>query len=352
MNEKPKIRDVAVRAGVSVSTISNYLNGRPDRMRPETVARIEEAIAGLGYKPSWAARQLKKGSVPVIGLLVPSVANPSHGALARAVQEVAEAEGYQVLLGNTLRDEERERRYADDFLALGLKGMILASSPFSLDHLAEFLQRGLAVVALDVAPNIGVDSISLDNHAASVLATEHLIALGHRRIGYVSGARPTASRTLRFRGYCDALAAAGITLDPALVSESAEDLGFDDTNAAESGQRATMRLLDLPARPTAILGMNDMHALGACAAIRERGLSVPDDISVMGIDDISIARIANPPLTTVHQPFDALAQQAVDNLIARMGDADRPPAHVVVEPQLVVRASVRAIAGKLSESMK
>src|SRR5689334_5393159 len=150
MADRPRIRDVAALAGTSVSTVSNLLNGRPDRMRPETVKRIEEAIAELGYRPSWAARQLKTGFAPVIALLVPSVANPFHGAMARAVEVAAQARGLQVVLGNSLRDPDRERRYAEDFFDFGIRGVIAGSSPLDLGHFAELMGRGLAIVAFDL----------------------------------------------------------------------------------------------------------------------------------------------------------------------------------------------------------
>src|SRR5258708_22584132 len=212
MAYRPRIRDVAAMAGTLVSTVSNLLNGRPDRMRPETVQRIEAAIAELGYRPSWAARQLKTGFAPVIGLLVPSVANPFHGAMARAVEVAAQARGYQVVLGNSLRDAARERRYAEDFLDFGIRGVIAGSSPFDLGHFAELMERGLAIVAFDlVTTDSGgapaIDSVSIDNRRAGWLATRHLIDLGHRRIGYVSGATPTRSRRDRLAGYRQALAA-------------------------------------------------------------------------------------------------------------------------------------------------
>ena len=149
MADRPRIRDVATLAGTSVSTVSNLLNGRPDRMRPETVQRIEAAISQLGYRPSWTARHLKTGFVPMLGLLVPSVANPSHGAMARAVEVAAEERGLQVVLGNSLRDPERERRYGSEFLDLGIRGMIVGSSPLTLDHFADLMDRGLTLVAFD-----------------------------------------------------------------------------------------------------------------------------------------------------------------------------------------------------------
>src|SRR5262249_19558981 len=250
MAERPRIRDVAERAGTSVSTVSNLLNGRPDRMRPETVQRIEDAIAELGYRPSWAARQLKTGFSPVIGLLVPSVANPFHGAMASAVEVAAQARGYQVVLGNSMRDPGRERRYAEDFFDFGIRGVIAGSSPFDLGHFAELMDRGLALVAFDLVTSDGggapsIDSVSLDNRKAGYLATRHLIALGHHRIGYVSGATPTRSRRDRLEGYRRALAEGGIAVDEQLIAAGDGEAGYDDTHAAEHGRAAAKGLLRL-----------------------------------------------------------------------------------------------------------
>jgi DNA-binding LacI/PurR family transcriptional regulator len=352
MNDRPRIRDVARLAGTSVSTVSNLLNGRAHRMRPETMARIEEAIEGLGYRPSWAARQLKTGFVPVLGLLVPSVANPFHGALARAVEEAAQARGFQVLLGNSLRDPVRERRYAEEFLRFGIRGIIAGSSPLDLEHFADLVGRGLHIVAFDrrvgdgSRPEPAIDSVSVDNDEAGFLATRHLIELGHRRIGYIDGATVTASRRDRLAGYRRALAAAGLPDDPALVAGEPASQGYDDTNAAEHGRAGALALLRLPDPPTALVALNDMHAIGACAAVRERGGRIPGDVSVVGIDDIVIGQFVDPPLTTVRQPLDQLAAAAVEQLIGRIhGAGGDPPRHAVLAAELVVRGSSAAPGG-------
>jgi DNA-binding LacI/PurR family transcriptional regulator len=343
--ERPRIRDVATLAGTSVSTVSNLLNGRPDRMRPETVRRIEEAIEQLGYRPSWAARQLKTGFSPVIGLLVPSVANPSHGSMARAVEVAAQARGYQVVLGNSLRDPARERQYAEDFFDFGIRGVIVGSSPFDLGHFSDLRNRGLFIVAFDLVTTgegqeLAMDSVSVDNRRAGYLATRHLVELGHRRIGYISGAMPTMSRRDRLDGYRMALAEAGIAVDPALIAAGEGAVGHDDTHAAEHGRAAAESLLELANHPTALVALNDMRAVGACAAVRDRGGQIPEDMSIAGIDDISLASLLYPPLTTVHQPIEALSEVAVDILVSRLsGDASRPPQHLVLQPHLVVRGS-------------
>jgi DNA-binding LacI/PurR family transcriptional regulator len=331
-----------------VSTVSNLLNGRPDRMRAATVQRIEEAIEHLGYRPSWPARQLKTGFTPVIGLLVPSVANPFHGAMARAVEVAAQSRGFQVVLGNSLRDASRERQYAEDFFDFGIRGVIAGSSPFDLDHFNELIGRGLSIVAFDmVTTGEGVepamDSVSMDNRRAGYLATRHLVELGHRRIGYVSGATPTMSRRDRLDGYQQALLDSGIDIDPKLIAVGEGVSGYDDTHAAEHGRAATRSLLALADPPTALVALNDMHAVGACAAVRDAGGDVPADVSVVGIDDINLAGLLYPPLTTVHQPIEELSEAAVDLLVKRIeGSHEGPAHHIVFEPRLVVRNSTAA----------
>lgn len=342
-----RISDVALAAGTSVSTVSNYLNGRPQRMGQETVARIEQSIDRLGYRPSWAARQLKSGFVPVIGLLVPSVANPFHGALARYVEEAALERGFQVVFGGSLRDPAREARYAEDFWNFGIRGVIIGSSPLSLDHLANLVRRGLHVVVFDRgvvgATDVPVDSVSMDNCAAGYIATRHLIELGHTRIGYVSGPTPTASRRDRFAGYCKALSESAIAVDAALTPSVPASAGYDDTHGAELGRVLAIELSKAQPDLTGLVALNDIYALGACAAVRELGLSVPNDVSVVGIDDIVLAGMFDPPLTTVHHPVEALSVAAVERLISRLqGKADDPPQHLVLAPEIVVRRSTGA----------
>jgi DNA-binding LacI/PurR family transcriptional regulator len=350
MPPRANIRDVALLAGTSVSTVSNLLNGRPNRMRSDTVRRIEEAIERLRYKPNRSARTLKTGFTPAIGLLVPSVANPFHGAMAHAIERAAQARGFQVLLGNTLRDAARERQCAADFFAFGIRGVIATSSPFDLEHFADLIGRGLAVVALDMVNNNtdaerAMDSVSMNNHHAGYLATQHLIDLGHRRIGYVSGATPTMSRRDRLNGYRTALLAANLEIDPTLIAAGESHSGYDDIHGAEHGRSAALSLLALADPPSALVALNDMHAVGACAAVREIGRIVPDHVSVVGIDDINLAALLDPPLTTVRHPIKALSEAAVDLLVNRIEARERSPSRqIVFEPTLVVRGSTAAHA--------
>ena len=171
-----------------------------------------------------------------------------------------------------------------------------------------------------------MDSVSMDNRCAGFLATRHLIELGHRRIGYISGATPTVSRRERLAGYRQALGKAGLEAASDLVWGGHDALGYGDTNAAELGRAAGHDLLRLPDPPTALVALNDMHAVGACAAVRDEGGSIPGDVSVVGIDDIALASLLYPPLTTVHQPIDKLSEAAVDLLVSRLnGEASGEP---------------------------
>ncbi|MCP4379855.1 MAG: LacI family transcriptional regulator [Hyphomicrobiales bacterium] len=344
--DRPRIRDVAALAETSVSTVSNFLNDRPERMRPETMQRIEAAISQLGYRRSGPARHLKTGFVPMLGLLVPSVANPSHGAMARAVEVAAEAQGLQVVLGNTQRDPVREKRYASQFLDLGIRGIIISSSPFTLDHFTQLIADGLVIVAIDLGATVNgidlpIDSVSFDNRKAGYLATRTLIENGHTKIGYVSATTPTVSRQERFQGYKDALLEANLHPHPSPVSAPVAAFGFDDTNAVEHGEAAARELLAAVPKLTGIVAINDMHAIGACAALNEVGLRVPEDVSVVGIDDVQISKFVDPPLTTVYQPFELLGSKAFELLDNRIRYGfDGPPQHLTFPPHVVSRKSI------------
>ena len=336
MEREVTIRDVARAAWVSPSTVSNLLNGRDGRMRSGTKQRILRTIDELGYRPSRVARQLRTGRTQVIGLVVPSVANPFWGAFARAIEEAALRKGQQTLLCNSEREPDRERTYVDELWAGGVEAVIIGSSLPSLDHLRPHIERGLRLVAFDRESQDDDDppslcSVSVDNALGCRLATEHLLALGHRRIGFISGAIATVSRVRRLAGYREALKAAGVRASDELVW--ANPRGYGDTDSADLGRQGMAALLRLPNLPTAVVAINDMYVIGACAAVREAGLRVPDDVSVVGFDDIALAKLFNPPLTTVHQPLVEMARLAVD----AAGGEERSWSPMT--PRLVVRAS-------------
>lgn len=341
--KKITITDVARKANVSPSSVSNLLNGRTERMRPSTKERIQRAIEDLGYTPNLAARQLKTGHSLMIGLIVPSVANPFFGIFAQQVEEVALANGYQVLLGNSDRNPERERKYAEELWAYGVQGLIFGSSLVQFSHLESLIDKGLHVVAFDRATQLNdrvtIDSIGVDNVQVTRLAVKHLLSLGHRRIGFVSGPICTVSRLDRLEGYRTTLKEAGIEPDPQLVWESVSH-NFGDTAAVELGREGAHNLLSKTNPPTAIIAVNDMYAFGVYAGARDLGLAIPENVSVVGIDDIVLTEVVQPPLTTIRQPISEISRLAVERLIGRLqGTCVESRGHQMLSPKLIVRAS-------------
>lgn len=339
-----KVHDVARLAGVSSSTVSNVLNGRHERMRPETMERVQRAIQQLGYTPNHAARQLKTGHSKIIGLIVPSVANAFWGMVAREVERVALTYGYQVLLCNAERNPVRERHYAESLLGSRVRGVIFGSSPLSFDHIADLAKRGLMVVAFDrqmqSADQVVVNSVGVDNVLGGRIAAEHLLSLSHRNIGFLSGPIRTVSRRDRLKGHFLALTSLGIEPNVDMVWEGSSLSAFGDIEGVELGRVGARALLNRPHRPTAICAINDMYALGAYAGASDLGLKIPGDVSIVGFDDISMANVAQPALTTVKQPLNAMMQSAVTSLISRLeGVEDDYNEHIVVPPELIIRLS-------------
>jgi len=341
--EGATIHDVARLANVSASTVSNWLKGRHERMRPETRDRIGSVVRQLGYRPNQVARQLKTGQVKTLGLIVGSVANPFWGMFAHRVEDAARKRGYQVLLGNSERDRGREQGYTEMLWASGVRGLIIGSSSFSFDHLSSLAERGMNIVAFDrptqATDTFAFDSVGVDGVVGGRVATEHLLALGHRRIGFISGPLKTVSRLARLEGYTRALRDGGAHAP--LVWEGAPTSGsFGDFEGAELGRLAARELLAAADPPTALFALNDMYALGAYAGVRDMGRRVPDDVSIVGFDDIFLADIVQPRLTTIRQPLAEMMERVVELVIGRIeGTNTSAPEHVETEVELIVRES-------------
>jgi DNA-binding LacI/PurR family transcriptional regulator len=342
------IHEVARKAGVSASTVSNVLNGRHDKMRPETKRRVLDAIEQLNYTPNIAARQLKSGQNRSIGLIIPSVANPFWGSVAHHVERAARQRGYKLLICNAERDPDVETRYAEAMLGSGIIGVILGSSPLSFDYLRDVTARGLKIAAFDqrvrVAKDIVTCGVSVDQELGGTLAAQHLIGLGHKRIAMVSGPIKTNSRIGRMNGVKVAITRAGLRMPADMIWQGGGVSGFGDLEGAELGRMGVRELLSRNNPPTGIVAGNDMYALGAYAGARDLGFRIPEDVSIVGFDDIVLAEIAQPALTTIRQPVPAMAEMVVQMLISHVENsvnADEP-AFVNVAPQLIVRGSTAA----------
>ncbi len=334
------IQDVAALAGVSVSTVSNVLNGREARMRQETLARVKAAIAELGFRPNQSARMLKTGHIPMIGLMVPTIANPFFGVLARWVETAAMARGYGLLLCNTYRDADREREYAEAFMAQGVRGVILGAALQSQDHMLPLIKQGLAAVSLDrgtASDNLLRDSVSVDNAQAGAMAVEHLAGLGHRRITFVTAPFTSVNRVARLEGAKAACERAGVKFD---VHIGLADGDYSENEMADLGCAAAIEVhAKNGSGPTALIGVNDMVAIGLLAGLRRCGIDVPQQMSVMGIDGLFLGNYVSPALSTIAQPMQAIATAAIEHLLNRITKLDTQPRQVIFAPDLVLRAS-------------
>ena len=340
------IQDVAREAGVSVSTISNVLNGRIERMSRDTLERVQAAIAALDYRPNRAARQLKTGQTPMLGLLVPSIANPMYGYIAREVETAAQERfGHRVVLGNTYRNKDKEVGFFDDLLAHGVRGVIVISSLIDEQHFEQAGQRGRVMVSYDRRATPGaasaIDHVSVDNHEAARLAAAHLIERGHRELAFVTASGVTMSRSEKIRGFRAAAEAAGLGARARVIDGSTSS-EYGDSEMADVGRRLAARIAAERPRPTGLVAVNDMLAYGLLAGLREAGLSVPQDVSVVGMDGLFLSALMSPGLTTVRLPVPEMAQTIVERVIGRMADPGIAPGEFLFTPGLELRDSVAA----------
>ncbi|MBC7260748.1 MAG: substrate-binding domain-containing protein, partial [Chloroflexi bacterium] len=268
-----------------------------------------------------------------IGLIVPDNSNPFFADVARAVETRGFEAGYSTILCNSDGQLEKELAYVNVLLAKQVDGVIFIAASSQSEHIMLLTEEQVPVVIADrQMPDAEVDVVLVDNYRGGYLATEYLISLGHHRIGCITGPSDTTPSADRVRGYKQALTSAGLPVD--------EDLIVRGDFRYASGISGAQKLLDLEKPPTAIFACNDVMAMAAMAAIREKGLSIPDDISIIGFDNIPQASFTSPPLTTVAQPIQDIGRIATDLLIERMsGSASLPSRRVVLDVKLVVRGS-------------
>jgi LacI family transcriptional regulator len=325
------IQDIADRAGVSIGTVSRVLNAKPD-VSPSTRERIRRVMAELDYRPSGLARGLATQKSRVIGFLAADFMNPNFPELARGVVDQAGMRGYSVMFFDTRRDIEMERRAAHILEAEHVAGVVAPILEEVLDDLDRLHHQRLPVVRIyRDASMLDTPLVALDNVRAGELATEHLIRLGHRRIAYLKRASDPVSDRERETGYRRALETAGIGVHEELIAHGAL--------TRESAAERMARLLSLHDPPTAVFASKDVLAIGAYDAIIESGLSIPEDISVVGHDDIEASRLVRPQLTTLTTNRHRLGEAAVDMLFQQIDGDENAETERVFTAELVVRRS-------------
>lgn len=334
------LSDVAEAAGVSPTAVSRYLNNRIE-LPLATRERIDAAIAKLDYRPNLMAKRLSTGKTEAISLVTPEIANPFFAELAAAVEAEAQSHGYAVYISSTGGDRDREIDAIKRLHDQHVDGLIMMTNQPDDGTLAELLNEHDHVVLLDEdIPGVSVPRVFVENEQGAYLGTRHLIEAGHRDIALISGPGDLMSVRERLAGFERAMREAELPLRPDWVLLGEYSRAF--------GNIAAQRLLAAPQRPSAILACSDYLAIGVLQALQQAGLSVPEDMSLVGFDDMPFAELVNPPLTTIRQPIAEMGRMAFDLLLALLNKAE--PAPLTRLPVgLVLRHSVAQYQGKTSQ---
>lgn len=327
------IKDIAAKAEVSPATVSRVFSS-PDLVSKKTLKKVRKVIKEAGYRPNRMGSSLRTRRSGNIVAIIPDITKPVNAGIIRAIEQGAQSQGYSVLLGDTQGLEERERHYAELVGQGQADGILLfgARIPFDIDKTRPLLDQ----IPPMVNGNERIDSdeivqVAVDNVSAAKAAVEHLLELGHRRIAAVTGPEDIPSSNERLAGYKLALESAGIEPDEQLVVKATYDV--------ESGMDAAHKLLLLKKRPTAVFCFNDDMAIGVMKLLQKQGFSVPEDVSVMGFDDIHYAEFVTPSLTTVRQPLEEIGKACINILIKQLKGLDVPVGRQFLPFTLVVRDS-------------
>lgn len=300
--------DVARHAGVSPSTVSYVINNGPRPVSEETREKVQQAIAALGYRPNAVARNLRRQRTTTIGLIIPDTCNTYFAEVAEGIESVAYENDYMVVFCNSDYKLEREVSYIDHLISERVAGIIIIPATSSTKSLDILRRYGMPTVSLDrAAKGVNIPTILANNFHGGFQATQYLISLGHKRIGCISRPVELSHATDRVNGYLKALRTAGIIPDPALLARGGYRM--------ENGQKAINKLLGLDHPPTAVFCYNDMMAIGALRGAHERGLRVPQDLSIVGFDDIVEASFTCPSLTTIHQDKFTMGRKGMKLLL-------------------------------------
>ncbi|MFI5660874.1 LacI family DNA-binding transcriptional regulator [Streptomyces sp. NPDC051684] len=332
---RPTVKDVARQAGVSASTVSNVLHKHP-YVTEDKRRRVEAAIEALGYAPSLVSRQLRAGRAQVLALAVPDITSPYFAHLAHVVITEAHRRAITLFIDETGGSAEQEATIARGYPSRGVTGVLFC--PVAMDPAElERLKSDVPTVLLgEHVPGGSFDHIAIDSRRSAVEATEHLLALGRRRLAFAGAGlgRRAGPAYERLEGVRDALRSAGLEL--------ADELAFEvGGHSREEGYRVARVLVERAADFDALVCAADLLAVGASAAFREAGVTVPGDVALLGWDDAPEVRFTAPPLTSIAHDMEGLAARGIDAILARQDSPERPPEHTVVGHRLVVRESTR-----------
>lgn len=327
---------IAKLANVSIATVSRVINSS-GYVKKETREKVLNIVEELGYQPNAIARSLKKGRTSLIGFIVPDISNSFFTALAKGIEGVISNKGFNLILCNSENSVERELAYIQALSERRVEGIILAPIGRYEDYQALSPYRNLPIVLIDNYPlGLDFDAVITDNFKGAYLLTKYLLDLGHTRIGIITGPLVQLTGFERLEGYKKALNESNVEIQEDLIQEG--DFKF------ESGYNLTKKLLSLDPRPTAIFATNNLMSIGAMVAIKEVGLSIPEDISLVAFDDIDLLPLVNPPITVVSQPTEEMGAIAAELILRRIEKRKvRKREKIILESKFIERASCKNI---------
>ena len=329
------MKDVALQANVSTATVSRALMN-PEKVSQATRNRVEQAALEVGYLPQMQGRNMKRNESRTILVIVPDICDPFFSEVIRGIEVTAAAQGYLVLIGDCAHQNQQEKTFIDLIITKQIDGMLLLGSRLPFDASIEE-QRNLPpmVMANEFAPELGLPTVHIDNLTASFDAVNYLHELGHQRIACIAGPEEMPLCHYRLQGYVQALRRCGITVDPHYIARG--------NFTYEAGANALEQLLALPQPPTAIFCHSDIMALGALSYAKRQGLKVPDDLSIIGFDNISLAEFCDPPLTTVAQPRFDIGRAAMLLLLNQLSGQFVDSGSRLLDCELIIRGSTSKI---------
>jgi LacI family transcriptional regulator len=330
--QKPAtIKHVAALAGFSVATVSRVLSGG-ENVSEDAIKRVRKAVDSLNYQPNRNARDLRMQKSHTVALIVTDIENPFFTSGVRGVNQVLRSAGYSLLLTNSDEDEKIELEHLHNLRAEGVAGVILAPTNSDASVYEQLIQEGIILVAIDRFPkNVNIDRVTVSNISGVQAAVDHLVHLGHSRIGFISGLNRISTTQERYQGFVQGMNHHRLPIQAEWVHEG--------NFLREGGYSAMLKLLNLAERPTAVICANNMMSIGALQAIYEKKLVIPDDISIVGFDDMVWSTALHPPLTVISQPIQELGIEAARLLIDRIQNPGLACRHVTLDTRLIVRES-------------
>ena len=340
--KKATIYDIADEVGTSAATVSRVLSKSGYPVKEELSRKIVEAAGKMNYSTNMVGRMLKKSESRDIGVIIPTISNPFYPQMVLGIELEARNRGFNILLCNSFRDASTERKYIESLYQKQIRGLIISSINENHLFLKELQENGVKIVVFDQdVHGLKCSKVGFNYIQGGLLAVEHFIKMGHRNIAFLTSPLTRRSRRETMEGYKLALLKNNLVIrEENLIIAQTEEESYNGTYEFENGRRLARRLLELQDRPTAVFSVNDMTAFGIIQELLNHGVRVPEDISLIGFDNIEMSSMINPPLTTINQPSFETGRLACKLLLDSMSDSEYGDVSITLEPTLVERKSV------------